>query len=103
VPTVGRSFRAGLGACAWALVLGAPLIVAAWLAEAPHVWQQGGGLLLDGDGGGGMGTNLADAVAWTLGVVLLWASPLGVIGAAAGRARTRRRRARQRAEVVPTA
>jgi hypothetical protein len=30
---VGRSFRSGLWACAWAVVLGAPLLIAAWLAE----------------------------------------------------------------------
>ena len=32
----GRSFRAGLWACAWATVLGTPLIIATWLAEAPR-------------------------------------------------------------------
>ena len=30
----GRSFRSGLWACAWAVVLGAPLLIAVWLAEA---------------------------------------------------------------------
>ncbi|MFL6220267.1 MAG: hypothetical protein ACJ742_17285, partial [Actinomycetes bacterium] len=38
-------------ACAWATLLGAPLIIAAWLAEAPHWYRQVGGLLLDADGG----------------------------------------------------
>jgi hypothetical protein len=92
----GRSFRAGLGACAWALVLGAPLIVALWLAEALRVYRQDGGLLLDGDGGIGVigvGANLGDAVWWTLLSVLLWALPLGVIGAAAGSLPARRRQA----------
>jgi hypothetical protein len=92
----GRSFRAGLGACAWALVLGAPLVVAVWLAEALRVYRQDGGLLLDGDGGFGVvgvGANLGDAVWWTLVIVLLWALPLGVIGAAAGSLPARRRRA----------
>jgi hypothetical protein len=91
----GRSFRAGLGACAWALVLGAPLIVALWLAEALRVYRQDGGLLLDGDGGFGVigvGANLGDAVWWTLVVLLLWALSLGVIGAAAGSLPARRRR-----------
>jgi hypothetical protein len=98
----GRSFRAGLGACAWALVLGAPLIVALWLAEALRVYRQDGGLLLDGDGGVGVigvGANLGDAVWWTLLSVLLWALPLGVIGAAAGSLPARRRR---RAQAVST-
>jgi hypothetical protein len=92
----GRSFRAGLGACAWTLVLGAPLIVAVWLAEALRVYRQDGGLLLDGDGGIGVigvGANLGDAVWWTLLSALLWALPLGVIGAAAGSLPARGRQA----------
>jgi hypothetical protein len=96
---VGRSFRAGLWACAWASVLGAPLLVAAWLAEALGWYRQRGQLLLDGEGGLGVGdslvgANLGDAVWWTLVVLALWALPLGVLGAAAGNARARRRRAR---------
>jgi hypothetical protein len=96
---VGRSLRAGLWACAWATVLGAPLLVAAWLAEALRWYRQRGQLLLDGEGGFGVGgnlvgANLGDAVWWTLIVLVLWALPLGVLGAAAGSARARRRRAR---------
>jgi hypothetical protein len=88
----GRSFRAGLRACAWATVLGLPLVIAAWLAEAPAWYRQVGGLLLDADSGIGMGANLGDATWWTLIVLVLWALPLGVLGAAAGSARARRRR-----------
>jgi hypothetical protein len=99
---VGRSFRAGLWACAWATVLGAPLIIAAWLAEAPRWYRQVGGLLLDADGGVGMGANLGDAIWWTLILLVLWALPLGVLGAAAGSARARRRRAREHADLPPT-
>jgi hypothetical protein len=73
-----RSFRSGLWACAWAAVLGAPLLVAAWLAEALHWYQQGRGMLLDGEGGIGVGGNLGDAVWWTLPFLLVWALPLGV-------------------------
>jgi hypothetical protein len=94
----GRSFRTGIAACAWATVLGGLLIVVAWLAEAPSWYRQVGGLLLDGEGGVGMGANLGDAVWWTL---VLWALPLGVIGAAAG-ARARRRRAHEHAGLVST-
>jgi len=95
----GRSFRAGLWACAWATLLAAPLLVAAWLAEALRWDQVGRGLLLDGAGGLGVGANLGNAVWWTLLILALWALPLGVLGAAAGSALTRRRRA----DVVPTA
>jgi len=50
---VGRSFRSGLWACAWAIVLGAPLLIAAWLAEALRWYQQGQETVLDGAGGWG--------------------------------------------------
>ena len=95
----GRSFRSGLWACAWATVLGAPLVMATWLAEAPRWYRQVGGLLLDADGGG-MGANLSDAIWWTLVMLVLWALPFGVLGAAAGSARARRRRARAQAGLV---
>jgi hypothetical protein len=100
---VGRSFRAGLWACAWATVLGVLLVIVAWLAEAPRWYRQVGGLLLDADGGVGMGANLGDAIWWTLVVLVLWALPMGVLGAAAGSARARRQRARQHADLAPTA
>jgi hypothetical protein len=99
----GRSFRTGLWACAWATVLGGLLIVVAWLAEAPRWYRQVGGLLLDGEGGVGMGANLGDAIWWTLIVVVLWALPIGVLGAAAGSAPARRRRAREHADLAPPA
>jgi hypothetical protein len=88
---VGRSFRSGLWACAWATVLGVPLLIAAWLAEALVWYQQGRGMLLDGEGGIGVGANLGDAVGWTLPLLLLWALPLGVLGAAASTAISPRR------------
>jgi hypothetical protein len=74
---VGRSFRSGLWACVWATVLGGLLIVVAWLAEGPRWYRQVGGLLLDGEGGVGMGANLGDAIWWTLIVAVLWALPIG--------------------------
>jgi hypothetical protein len=88
----GRSFRAGLWACAWAVALATPPIIAAWLAEALAWYRQGRGLLLDADGALGVGVNLGDAVWWTLVLLALWVLPFGVIGAAAGSARPRRRR-----------
>jgi hypothetical protein len=99
---VGRSFRSGLWACAWATVLGVPLLLAAWLAEALHWYQQGGGMLLDGEGGIGVGGNLGDAVRSTLPGLLWGALPLGVLGAAAGSARARRRRAREHGDLAST-
>jgi hypothetical protein len=99
---VGRSFRSGLWACAWATVLGVPLLIAAWLAEALHWYQQGGGMLLDGEGGIGVGANLGDAVRWTLPGLLWWALPLGVLGAAVGSARARRRRGREHGDLAST-
>jgi hypothetical protein len=89
----GRSFRSGVEAGAWAVVLAGPLIVAAWLVEAVAWHQQGRGLLLDGEGGLGVGANLVDAVWWPLIFLTLWALPMGVLGATAGAAaRSVRRR-----------
>ena len=103
----GRSFRAGLWACAWAVVLAMPLLVAAWLAEALRWHEQRGQLLLDGEGGLGLGAslvgaNLGDAIWWTLVALALSALPLGVLGAAAGSRQARRRRARELAGLVPS-
>ena len=68
-------------------MLGAPLLIAVWLAEALRWYQRRGQLLLDGEGGFGgggnlVGANLGDAIWWTLIVLVLWALPLGVLGAA---------------------
>jgi hypothetical protein len=47
-------------------------------------------MLLDGEGGIGVGGNLGVAVRWTLPFLLWWARPSGVLGAAAGSAPARR-------------
>jgi hypothetical protein len=72
--------------------LGAPLLISAWLAEGLHWDQVGRGMVLDGAGPLGVGANLNDAVWWLL-ILALWVLPLGVLGAAAGSWRARRRRA----------
>jgi hypothetical protein len=48
---VDRSFRSGLWACAWATVLGVPLLLAAWLAQALVWYQQGAGCSWTAKGG----------------------------------------------------
>jgi hypothetical protein len=50
-----------------------------------------------------MGANLGDAIWWTLIVAVLWALPIGVLGAAAGSAPARRRQAREHADFAPPA
>jgi hypothetical protein len=49
-----------------------------------------------------VGANLGDAVWWTLPFLLVWALPLGVLGAAVGSARARRRRAREHGDLAST-
>jgi hypothetical protein len=49
-----------------------------------------------------VGVNLGDAIWWTLVTLALSALPFGVLGAAAGSVRPRRRRARERAGLVPS-
>jgi hypothetical protein len=78
------SFPSGVRACAWAVVLAGPLVIAGWLVEAVAWYERGRGLLLDGEGALGVGANLVDAVWWPLVFLALWALPLGVLGAAAG-------------------
>jgi hypothetical protein len=94
---VGRSFRSGLWACAWAVVLATPLLIATWLAEGLHWYQAGWGAVLDGEGLIGVGVNLGDAVWWDLTHLILWTLPLGVLGAAAGSWLAHHRRSRQQA------
>jgi hypothetical protein len=97
---VGRSFRSGLWACAWAVVLSTPLLIATWLVEGLHWDQAGWGAVLDGEGPLGAGLNLGDAVWWNLAHLILWTLPLGVLGAAAGSWLAHHRRSRQQAGLV---
>jgi hypothetical protein len=89
---VGRSFRTGLWACAWAVALGRAVAHRRLAGRGAALVRQVGGLLLDGEGGIGVGGNLGDAIWWTLLLLALWAVPLGVLGAAGGSAGARRLR-----------
>jgi len=66
-------------------------------------YQQGRGMILDGDGDGalGVGIHLGEGVWWLLIFMVLWALPLGVLGAAAGSWRARRRRDASKRRELP--
>jgi hypothetical protein len=91
-----RSFRAGVQAAIWTALLGAPLVFAIGVPEAMHQYGLHVSLLLDGEGGESIGTNLNDFI-WVLIAVPLLGLPFGVIGAAA--AARLRRRSRQAPEL----
>ena len=93
-----RGLGVGRRALLSVLITWVPLVIAAWLAEAPHWYRELGGLLLDADSGVGVGANLGDAIWWMLVVLVLWTMPIGVLGAAAGGVRARRRRDREHPE-----
>lgn len=92
--TVRRSLRVGVQAAVWTAVQAGLLLFAVWLVEAVRWYRIDGSLLLDGDGGS-IGVNLSDAVFWVLVFIPVWALPFGVLGAALGSARWRRRRAQE--------
>jgi hypothetical protein len=86
----GRSFGVGVRAATWTAVLATSLVFAIWTAEALRWYRIDARLLLDGETGEQFGTNITDAVFWTLLFVTIWGLPTGVIGAAAGNALRRR-------------
>ncbi|MFF9016852.1 hypothetical protein ACF09C_28265 [Streptomyces sp. NPDC014870] len=75
----GRSFRAGLLASLWTVVTAMPLTYALWLPEALRRYAIDGTLLVGGRGP--VGTNLTDALVFTLGIFPVLGLTLGVIGA----------------------
>jgi hypothetical protein len=88
----GRSFRAGVQAAVWTALVGTLLVYAITLPEAMHRYAIDGRTLGDGEMGYPIGVNLPDAI-WVLVVIPVLGLPFGVIGAAAGNARWRRRQA----------
>jgi hypothetical protein len=86
----GRSFRAGVQAAVWTALIGTLLVYAITLPEAMHRYAVDGRTLGDGELGYPIGVNLPDAI-WVLVLLPVLGLPFGVIGAAAGNARWRRR------------
>ncbi len=86
----GRSFRTGVQAAVWTALVGTLLVYAITLPEAMHRYAIDGRTLGDGEMGYPIGVNLPDAI-WVLVLIPVLGLPFGVIGAAAGNARWRRR------------
>jgi len=77
------SFRSGLQAAVWTVAAMVPLTYAVWLPESLR--RHGiDGHTLDGELVAPVGVNLADALAFCLGIFPVFGLALGVIGAAAG-------------------
>jgi hypothetical protein len=79
----GRSFLAGVQAAVWTVAVGAPVSLVVGIPAAVHAFQADRGLLLDGEVGLPIGTNLPDLTLY-LAWILLAGLPYGIIGAAVG-------------------
>lgn len=90
---VARSLRAGVQAAVWAALLGTLAVFVIGLLEAQHWYRTDARLLFDGEPGYPIGNNLADFI-WVLVGIPFLGLPFGVIGAALG-AKRRRRRSRE--------
>jgi hypothetical protein len=77
----GRSFRSGLQAAVWTVTATIPLTYAVWLPEGLRRHAIDGRLLVDGDVVAPVGANLADALAFCLGILPVLGLTLAVIGA----------------------
>jgi hypothetical protein len=80
----GRSFRAGVQAALWAVVIGALATFVLWMPEALYRYGVDAGQLLDGEDGLPFDNNLHYAIWWCLLWLPAWGLPFGVFGAAAG-------------------
>ena len=85
----GRSVRSGLQAAVWTVTATIPLTYAIWLPEGLHRHAIDGKLLVD-DVVAPVGMNLADALAFCLGIFPLLGLTLAVIGAGLGALTTQR-------------
>jgi len=80
----GRSFRSGLQAAVWTVTAIIPLTYAVWLPEGLRRYAIDGRLLIDGEAVAPVGANLADALAFCLGILPVFGLTLAVIGAGLG-------------------
>jgi hypothetical protein len=85
----GRSFRSGLQAAVWTVTATIPLTYAIWLPEGLRRHAIDSKLLVD-DVVAPVGMNLADALAFCLGIFPLLGLTLAVVGAGLGALTTHR-------------
>ena len=91
---VGRSFRAGVQAAVWTVLLGSLAVFAVGLLEALQWYRIDSSLIFNGAVVfGAAGDNLR-SFAWGLVLLPFWWLPFGVIGEAIGSARWSHWRAR---------
>jgi hypothetical protein len=86
----GRSFRSGLQAAVWTVTAMIPLTYAIWLPAGLRRHAIDGRLLIDGEVVAPVGANLADALAFCLGIFPVLGLTLAVIGAGLGAGTTHR-------------
>jgi len=86
----GRSFRSGLQAAVWTVTGMIPLTYALWLPEGLRRHAIDGRLLIDGEVVAPVGANLADALAFCLGIFPVLGLTLAVVGAGLGARTTNR-------------
>jgi hypothetical protein len=81
---LGKSFRAGLQAAVWTVMVTSLLSFAVFVVEAVRFGRANGVSLVDGDGPIVENAAVHAAIVWVLGFELAWALPFGVLGAGLG-------------------
>jgi hypothetical protein len=84
VAFIDRSFRAGLQATVWTVVMTFLLTFSVYVVEDVRFGRTTGVSLLDGDATGGGRLALHDAIVWVLAFQFVWVVPFGVLGAGLG-------------------